>query len=185
MLTGSNEEKRGAIPSSYVAYLEDDDFYTLKVVLDDIFSRYYINTLHGQDRLICQQTICSIYFNFGYHYCIEYNDINQFDDIPEDLMAGALDDFENDFWESVKYAVNDINEILNNRADEINLEDLTNDLIETYTQDIQSIVKRYMVPEMRQILLPFTNSDDTQCGYYMPFIRNVRLNRDGYLYWEM
>lgn len=161
MLTGSNEEKRGVIPSSYVAYLEDDDFYTLKVVLDDIFSRYYINTLHGQDRLICQQIICSIYFNFGYHYCIEYNDINQFDDIPEDLMAGALDDFENDFWESVEYAVNDINEILNNRADEINLEDLTNDLIETYTQDIQSIVKRYMVPEMRQILLPFTNSDDT------------------------
>lgn len=185
MRTGNIRERGGDAPSSYVVYLEDDDFTMLRTVLDDIESRYYIDTLHGKDRFLCQQVIYGIYFNFGYHYCIEYNDINQFDDIPKDLMAGALDDFENDFWESVEYAVNDINEILNNRSDEINLEDLTNDLIETYTQDIQSIVKRYMVPEMRQILLPFTNSDDTQCGYYMPFIRSVRLNRNGYLYWGM
>ena len=185
MLTGSTREKRGDVPSSYVVYLEDDDFYTLKVVLDDIFRGYYIDTLHGKDKLICQQVICDIYFNYGYRYCIEYTDVDQYLNISRDDIAGALDDFENDFWESVEYAVNDINEILYNRADEINLEDITNDLIETYADDIQCIVKRYMVPEMRQILLPFTNSDDTQCGYYMPFIRHVRLNRDGYLYWEM
>ena len=185
MLTGSNEEKRGAIPSSYVAYLEDDDFITLKTILDDIESRYYINTLHGSDRFFCQQIIYNIYFNYSYHYCIEYNDINQFDDIPEDQMAGALDDFENDFWESVEYAVNDVNEIIGNQAEEVNIEDLTNDLIETFSGEIPPIIRRYMIPEMRRILLPFMNSDDTQCGYYMPFIRNVRLNRDGYLYWEM
>lgn len=185
MRTGSTRNKRGEIPSSYVVYLEDDDFTTLKTVLDDIESRYYIDTLHGKDRFLCQQVIYSIYFNYNYHYCVEYNDINQFDDIPEDEMAGALDDFENDFWEATDYAIRDINEIIGNQAEEINIEDLTNDLIESFSEEIHPIIKRYMIPEMRHIVLPFTNGDNVQCGYFMPFIRSVRLNRNGYLYWEM
>ena len=63
MLTGSTRNKRGEVPSSYVVYLEDDDFTTLRTVLDDIESRYHINTLHGSDRFFCQQMIYGIYFN--------------------------------------------------------------------------------------------------------------------------
>lgn len=185
MLTGSNEEKRGAIPSSYVVYLEDDDFTTLRTMLDDIESRYHIDTLHGRDRFFCQQVIYGIYFNYGYHYCVEYDDINQFDDIPEDVISGALDDFENDFWESVEYAVIDVNGMLAKQSYDVSIEDLTNDLLETFGDDIKLIVRRYMIPEIRQIMVPFTNSDGSYCGHYMPFMRSVRLNRDGFLYWEM
>lgn len=185
MRTGNIRERGGDAPSTYVVYLEDDDFTTLRTILDDIESRYHINTLHGSDRFFCQQVIYSIYFNYGYHYCIEYNDINQFDDIPEGVISGALDDFENDFWESVEYAIMDVNEMIEKNSEEILIEDLTNDLIETFGEDISRIVKRYMIPEIHQIMVPFTNTDGSYCGHYMPFMRSVRLNRDGYLFWGM
>ena len=185
MLTGSNEEKRGTIPSSYVAYLEDDDFTTLKIALEDILSRYNIHTLHGRDRFLCQQVLYAIYFNFNFHYCIEYNEVNPFNELAEGEVIGALDDFENDFWESVEYAVSDINGIINGQSEDIDIEDLTNDLLESFGDNIQPIVKGYMMPEIRKILLPVINSDGTRCGYYIPFIRNVRLDRHGFLYWEM
>lgn len=185
MRTGSTREKRGEVPSSYVVYLEDDDFTMLRTVLDDIESRYYIDTLHGKDRFLCQQVIYGIYFNYGYRYCVGYADIRQSLNIPEDEIAGALDDFENDFWESIEYAIIDVNELINSKSDDILIEDLTNDLLETFGEEISRIVREYMIPEIRQIMLPFTNSDGLHCGHYMPFMRNVRLNRDGYLYWEM
>ena len=185
MLIGSTRNKRGEVPSSYVVYLEDDDFTTLRTVLDDIESRYHINTLHGSDRFFCQQMIYGIYFNYGYQYCVSYTDIKQSTDIPENEIAGALDDFENDFWESVEYAIIDVNGMLAKQSYDVLIEDLTNDLLETFGEDISRIVKRYMIPEIHQIMLPFTNSDGSHCGHYMPFMRNVRLNRDGFLYWEM